>query len=66
MRIMTEQMLGGFRGYLREEERSDSTIEKYLRDVRSFSAWNAGQEVTRESVSLWKEYLMKDHAPKII
>ena len=66
MRIMTEQMLGGFRGYLREEERSDSTIEKYLRDVRSFSAWNAGQEVTRESVSLWKEYLMKDHAPKTV
>lgn len=66
MRIMTEQLLGGFCGHLHAEERSAGTIEKYLRDVRAFSSWNAGREVTRESVAAWKEHLLKDHAPKTV
>lgn len=34
-----------FAEYLRREERSMGTIEKYLRDVRQFAAWLNGKPV---------------------
>ena len=47
----------GFFRYLQEEERSENTIEKYLRDVRSFRNWNGGQQVTKERVITYKRHL---------
>ena len=55
-RILSEQF-EAFQEYLRDEEREQSTIEKYLRDVREFAMWLAGGEVTKERVAAWKEYL---------
>ena len=37
--IINREALGKFARRLRERERSSGTIEKYLRDVRAFSAW---------------------------
>lgn len=56
-RIVTEDQLSAFRGYLREEEREKATIEKYLRDIRVFAAWAGGREVSRELTAGWKEHL---------
>ncbi len=36
MGFLTEELLGQYERYLKEEERSRATVEKYLRDVRKF------------------------------
>ncbi|WP_295582620.1 tyrosine-type recombinase/integrase [uncultured Oscillibacter sp.] len=61
---MAEQKLGpaelaAFGRYLREEERSPGTIEKYLRDAGAFAGWLAGRAVTRETAAEWKESLRR-------
>ena len=47
-----------FANYLRREERSAATQEKYLRDVRSFCAYADGNEITKELVVGWKQKLV--------
>ena len=42
---------------LRQGEREESTVEKYVREVRQFASWLGKGEVTKESVSGWKEHL---------
>ena len=55
--ILRSDQLIFFEYCLRLQERERSTIEKYLRDVRSFAHWIADQAVTKEVVSSWKEHL---------
>ena len=57
-RKITEARLISFERYLVREERSEVTIEKYLRDVRQFSSWLDGAEVTKSATSAWKENLI--------
>lgn len=56
-RILTSGQLISFKHQLRSEEREQSTIEKYIREVRLFQAWLAGRVVTAEIVASWKGYL---------
>ena len=57
-RTMTAESLSAFEQYLKTEERSDATIEKYLRDARQFAAWLRGRAVTKEVAASWKEHLV--------
>lgn len=53
--------LDEYRGYLLEMEKSAATIEKYLRDIRTFRRWlGAEQEVSKEKTIAYKNYL-KEH-----
>lgn len=60
-RIISAEKREKFSGYLKSEERTPGTIEKYLRDVRSFAAWLDGRDVTKELAAEWKEYLLAEH-----
>ena len=57
-RILTGERLGAFQRFLSQEERAPATVEKYLRDIRAFSAWAEGRPVTRELAAGWKEALL--------
>ena len=57
------EQIAAFGRYLRAEERSSGTAEKYLRDLRSFAAWLDGRCVTKEAVAEWKARLTEDHRP---
>lgn len=58
--IHTETMLKEFREELVRQERARATIEKYLRDVRSFCRFAGdGSEVTKETVITFKEELSR-------
>ena len=57
-RNLTMEQLHSFRDYLREEERSAGTVEKYQRDVGAFAAWLAERPVSREEASAWREHLV--------
>jgi site-specific recombinase XerD len=56
------KMMGEFEKYLREEERSSATIEKYLRDVRSFAAFVGDAEISKNTVLNYKSKLLETYA----
>lgn len=56
-RRLTMAQISAYDQYLRAEERSPSTREKYLRDVRAFATWLGERPLTKETVTDWKEHL---------
>ena len=58
-RRLTREMLGAYRQYLCMEERSQGTIDKYMRDIQSFYRWLLDKPVTKEVVTGWKGYLQE-------
>lgn len=65
MEITEEQMLE-FQVYLREEERSAGTIDKYMRDVRLLKEWLDGKALNKEQLILWRDALQEDHKPRTV
>lgn len=58
MQLKAEQ-INAFAQYLREEEKSSATQEKYLRDVRAFYAYTDGGEIKKDLVLAWKKQLIE-------
>lgn len=56
-RIGAEQ-IRGYAAWLRSEERSEATVEKYTRALEQYSSWLGGREPTRELTAEWKERLL--------
>jgi len=56
-RIITAEQVSAFAEFLNQEEKSEATQEKYLRDVWAFVAYVAGAQITKELVVSWKRYL---------
>lgn len=54
---ITPELLEGYEHYLKQAERGLGTIEKYLRDVRRFTAWIGNSPVTKEAAAEWKRAL---------
>ena len=57
-RILTETQIAAFAVYLKSEEKSENTIEKYMRDVRAFCAYVGEAEMTKETVIAYKNKLL--------
>ena len=67
MNRLTPEAIAAYALYLRSEERAPGTIEKYLRDVRSFAAWLEERTVTKDLAAAWKEHLVStNHAPATV
>ncbi len=47
-----------YSAYLRREERSAATVEKYVLELGRFRDFLSGREVTKQEVSAWKEQLL--------
>ncbi len=61
MKLFYIEELEEYKTYLIELEKGKATIEKYLRDIRTFHAWlGENREVTKERVMEYKQYL-KEH-----
>ena len=56
-RILAGNVIQRFEHFLRKEEKSKNTIEKYVRDVRAFAAEQNGAEITKEAVIAYKNKL---------
>ena len=66
-RILTSEAIQNFKKYLKEEEKSKNTIEKYMRDVWEFTTYMNGEEITKESVIASKDKLIsKNYAVRSI
>lgn len=58
--IIDENMIEQFRNYLRLEEKSKNTIEKYMRDINTFWKFIGNQSVTKELAIEYKEHLLSN------
>ena len=57
-KFLTSNQIAAFAAYLKSEEKSENTIEKYIRDVRAFSAYAGNSEITKEAVLSYKNKLL--------
>ena len=55
--------ISAFRLYLENEEKSKATVEKYLRDVRSFVDFVKDKSLTKEQTLSFKNILVERYAP---
>ena len=55
---LTAEQITAYGCRLHAEERSPTTVEKYLHDVRTFAHWLDGKAVTRELAVEWKSHLL--------
>ena len=60
-RFLTEKQIAAFAVYLKSEEKSENTIEKYMRDVRAFCAYVGEAEMTKETVIAYKNKLLSEN-----
>lgn len=56
---ITGEQLRAFGQRLAWEEKSLSTIEKYLRDAAAFTAWLDGRAASKEAAGAWKAALLE-------
>lgn len=52
-----------FEQYLKAEEKSSATVEKYLRDIRGFYCFMTDRPISKEETISYKEYLTQQYAP---
>ena len=64
-RFVTEEILSGYKEYLFEEEKSELTIKKYMRDLRKLVKYAGNREVTKKLVVGYKDYLRKKKRYKL-
>lgn len=65
-RKITENIILNFENHLTEQEKSPTTIEKYIRDVRAFSAFAGRKTITKETVILYKKHLQESYAVRSV
>lgn len=61
-----EVNINTFAEYLRSQEKSRNTVEKYIRDVRHFFRFLGENEIDREFVLRYKEELQKEYKPSSV
>lgn len=57
-RRLSPELLRRYGEWLRAGEKSEGTVEKYLRDAQNFARWLGGREVDRELCAEWREQLL--------
>ena len=60
---INEKNILKFKNFLTFEEKSDLTIEKYIRDITNFSNWLGKKGVTKKLLLEYKNLLIKKYAP---
>ena len=59
-RILTQELINGFKNHLILEERSEATVDKYIRDVNAFSVYVESAVLSKEITIAYKEKLRSD------
>ena len=65
-RIITAKAIAEFKEHLILEERSEITIEKYIRDVKAFSIYTQSADITKETVISYKKHLQETYAVRSV
>ena len=59
--IITIDRITAFIQWLKNEERSEATINKYLHSLLCFAKWLGTVPVTKSNVTKWKEHLLSEN-----
>ena len=65
-KYLTQEIISDFKENLILEERSEATVEKYIRDVTAFSAFANGGEISKEMVIAYKKHLQDSYAVRSV
>lgn len=60
-RILTKSKIQAFYTWLKSEEKSKNTIEKYIRDVSAFMAYLSNTNITKDIVIAYKNKLIEEN-----
>lgn len=60
-KIITLKTIQSFENHLRMEEKSQNTIDKYIRDVRAFASYLNGTSIAKETVIAYKNKLLSEN-----
>ncbi len=63
MKTIDKCLIDKFGEYLMSEEKSEATVEKYLRDVRALAVWTEGREIKKTLIIEYKNKLTEIYAP---
>ena len=63
MRKLTTENIEKYRLNLINDEKSEITIEKYMRDINTFANWLNGKDFDKTDVLIYKSELQKKYAP---
>ena len=63
MKKLTVELINQFRNYLINEEKSQATLEKYIRDITAFMVWLKGRAVDKTTVIEYKNAIIESYAP---
>ena len=66
MKKVTNELILSFKAHLIEQEKSENTIEKYVRDVAMLMMWLNGREITKISALEYKNTLCEKYAPSSV
>ena len=61
-RTINEKKLQLFVNYLREDEKSNLTIDKYVRDIRTFARYAEKYEINKKVILRYKDHLKENYA----
>lgn len=59
--LMNKEMIENYRQKLREDERAENTISKYIRDIKDFYVFLNGKEINKEIVMEYKQMLSDNY-----
>lgn len=66
MRQITSVLVTSFEKHLINEEKSQSTVRKYVRSITFFMHWLCGREITKALATKYKNELCETHAPSSV
>ena len=66
MKTITEKTAKQFEQYLYEEEKSDNTIEKYMRDIRFLREWLGDRDINKSVIIEYKKEICEKYAPRSV
>ena len=66
MKIISNESITEFKDYLIEDEKSENTVGKYIRDITFFMEWLCGREVTKGLALEYKRELCEKYAPSSV
>lgn len=61
--FITENSIQEYIRFLRENERSNSTLKKYYHDLKALFTFLNGEELTKVALINWKKHLVDQYAP---
>lgn len=59
---ITKDIISEFEKHLQAEEKSEATVEKYIRDVTAFAEYLKEEKFTKETVIAYKKHLQEKYA----